>query len=121
MIQMLAEGFVRIHTQFGEMLFLQEDAERDGNSFFFENEYLRVQIRVFEKSGGTVYRSAEFICKQDLILHRVEFGMEMPLRPDEFIMYRSFIDAPAAGFVRYKKHGFYTGAENPFFTVLLKE
>ncbi len=113
---LLHGGSIRIFTCHGEMEITQKSCEDKGGEYHYETSYAKVKVTVFDKGGKTVYRSLMLECKTDLTLYRVDFITEFPSSASAFIAYRSFIDAPAAAFVRYENIGFYTGVENPFFT-----
>ena len=109
----LRSGSVLIETDKGDFEFSQ----RDCNAYRFENGSARVSVSVFDKGGDTAYKTVWITCKTDLVLYRISFIMPKPRELKELIFYKTFIDAPAAGFLRCGGFGFYTGAENPFFSV----
>ena len=82
-----------------------------------ENVFARFSLSVFDKGGETAYKTVLIDCKTDLVLYRISFIISKPKNQKEFVFYKTFINAPAAGFLRCGKFGFYTGAENPFFSV----
>jgi len=111
---LLQKGCIRISTSHGEINIGKEE-------YLWETSYAKVKVSVFDNGGDTVYRGLQLECKTDLELYRVDFITEFPFKPKAFIAYRSFVDAPAAAFVRYENSGFFTGVENPFFTMEERE
>jgi hypothetical protein len=104
----LRRGSVFIETDKGNF-------ELSQNSL--ENVFARFSLSVFDKGGEVAYKTVLIDCKTDLILYRISFIISKPKNQKEFVFYKTFINAPAAGFLRCGKFGFYTGAENPFFSV----
>ena len=92
----LRSGRVLIETDKGDFEFSQSDC----NAYRFENEFARVSVSVFDKGGVTAYRTVGINCKTDLVLYCVSFIIPKPVEMKEFIFYKTFIDAPAAGFLR---------------------
>lgn len=116
LLDLLQRGRIKISTSCGEMEISQGSCEYSRGEYLYEASYAKVKISVFDKGGDTVYRGLKLEPKTDLTLYRVDFITDFPSSPATFIAYRSFIDAPAAAFLRYRNIGFYTGVENPFFT-----
>lgn len=81
-----------------------------------ENDFAEFTVEIQSKGGKTVYKSLRIVCKRDLILCDVRFCLPAPQNKTEFVFYKTFINAPAAAFIRCGDLGFYTGVENPFFT-----
>lgn len=104
---------ILIETDKGNFAFSKSDL--NGNRF--ENEFAGFTASFFDKCGETVYKTVTVDCKTDLTVYRISFIIPKPKGLQEVIFYKTFIDAPAAGFLRCGEYGFYVGAENPFFTV----
>lgn len=115
-VHYLKSGIVRLETDKG--IFSLCDSLSDGDEYICENSVARFRISVFDKGGETVYKTVEVTCKTDLTLYSVSFVMDEVPTLQELVFYKSFINAPAAGFLRCGKEGFYTGVENPFFSVV---
>lgn len=114
-------GGIRIVTNRGEIVSdsgLEFDEKEEA---LLETAFAKVILSVYEKGGNTVYRSIRLLCKEELILYRIEFVTNFGQTPFQFIDYKSFLNAPAAAFVRYDNIGFYTGIENPFFSAMKDE
>lgn len=109
----LRSGKLLIETDMGTF----ELSQSECNAYSFENDFARFSVSVFDKGGETVYKTVCVNCKTDLVLYRISFIIPKPRELTEFIFYKTFIDAPAAGFLRCGSFGFYMGAENPFFSV----
>ena len=99
----LRSGSVFIETDKGNF-------ELSQNSL--ENVFARFSLSVFDKGGETAYKTVLIDCKTDLVLYRISFIISKPKNQKEFVFYKTFINAPAAGFLRCGKFGFYTGAVN---------
>lgn len=112
---LLANGKIRVLTDGGEFELTGRYASSGGSCAVLENDHVRMEASVFDKGGETVYRGVKVECRENLTLYRLEYELEIPEGMREFIFYRSFIDAPAAAFIRCEGAGFFTGAENPFF------
>ena len=104
---------ILIETDKGNFEFLSTDLEADR----YENELARFTAKLFCKGGETAYKTVTVQCKTEITLYRISFIIPKPQELTELIFYKTFIDAPAAGFLRCGEYGFYVGAENPFFTV----
>lgn len=110
----LQDAGICIETDKGDFE-LSQIALNDNRS---ENEFaIFTASSVFDKGGETAYRTLEVNSKADLVLYRISFILPKPQELMELVFYKTFIDAPAAGFLRCGEYGFYVGAENPFFTV----
>lgn len=114
----LRGGSILIETDKGDFAFSLSNCTATESGHVLENAVARFRIAVFNKGGETVYRTVSVECKTDLVLYRISFITQKPSELDELVFYKTFIDAPAAGFLRCGKFGFYTGAENPFFSVI---
>ena len=117
----LQNGSILIETDRGDFTLSLCDGIQKGNSHVFENAIARFEISVFDKGGETAYRTVSLACKTDLVLYRISFITQKPRAFKELVFYKTFINAPAAGFLRCGNRGFYTGAENPFFSVTEEE
>jgi len=113
---LLQQGTVSVITDTGVYDTSCLCAEKLSKSLLYETDVFTLCVRIFTKGGLTAYRSICLTCKQDLTLYRLDFALPCPADPEEFLFYRSFLDAPAAAFIRYAKEGLFTGIENPFFT-----
>lgn len=117
---LLTAGSVHIITDQGEAD-VQQMTEKGPGRYLLDTPFAQFTVSVFEKGRDTVYRTVAFTCKTDLTLYRIDFLTVFPGIYAEFIEYKSFINAPAAAFVRYDDIGFYTGVENPFFQASAEE
>lgn len=115
--EMLKSGTYLIATDRGDFFLGLDDCRFDGMAYLFENCFVRLAISMFDKGGETVYATVKIECKTDLVLYHVSFRIATPKAMQELVFYKSFIDAPAAGFLRCGEFGFYIGVENPFFHV----
>ncbi|MGN1410154.1 MAG: hypothetical protein ACI4XJ_08255 [Eubacteriales bacterium] len=113
---LLEFGNIRIVTDCGEIDLSRLSCMRENYVNVYETSFAKITVSVYEKSGKTVYRDIKLYCKSDLTLFRIDFLIDFPDVPKDFIEYKSFINAPAAAFIRYDDIGYYTGAENPFFS-----
>ena len=82
----------------------------------FENDFAKFTVEIKCKAKKMAYKILRIACKRDMILYDVKFCIPTPQDRTEFVFYKTFINAPAAAFVRCGERGFYTGIENPFFT-----
>lgn len=105
--KILSEGNITVCTDKGEITLPVEGAETD---------WAKLNVKVTNKGGKTFYRTLTVFCKSDLTLYEIRLSIPSPKEENEFVFYKTFINAPAAAFVRCGKRGFYTGVENPFFT-----
>ena len=120
-VDLLKNGTVICDTNMGSVSLSLKNCRFDGRKYTFENTFAYFTVNVFDKGGETAYKTVEIECKTDLILYRVSFFTASPLQMQDLIFYKSFIDAPAAGFLRCGPIGFYIGAENPFFSVVQRD
>lgn len=116
MYYLMEMGIVRLVTNLGDIVLEPKTASNQNRKNEYESSFAKVTSTMFDKGGDTVYRSIKLICKKELILYRIDFVTDFNRCPNEFVEYKSFLNAPAAAFVRYDTYGFYTGVENPFFS-----
>lgn len=120
LIPLLKGGNIRISTASGELDLSKLRGTAQGGETVYETPLARVTVSVFDKGGETAYRGVTIECREDLTLYRLDFLTDFSQTPREFVAYRSFINAPAAAFVRYDGMGYYTGVENPFFSMTIE-
>ena len=120
-INAFKNGAILIETDKGDFTFSLSDCIVEQGGHIFENSVACFKMSVFVKGGETAYRTVTIECKIDLTVYRISLITEKPSELKEFIFYKTFINAPAAGFLRCGRFGFYTGAENPFFSVAQNE
>lgn len=108
-------GTVCIDTEKGRVDLQQLPSRLKNGALEYQTAIGRIALRVYIKDGAAIYRSFLLTCKSDLVLKKVEYVTKFGVAPQSVVDYRSFIDAPAAAFVRYPETGVFTGLENPFF------
>jgi len=106
---MLLAGEICLYTDQGVMTICAGRKET-------ENDAASIQADIFDKGGDVVYRIVRLKCRKNLTLYRLEYLLEVPAEYGQFIEYKTFIEAPAAAFVRYGEESLFTGVENPFFS-----
>ncbi|MBQ4082216.1 MAG: hypothetical protein IJC55_02860 [Clostridia bacterium] len=118
---LLADASVCLSTDRGNITLCHTPQVFENNQYSYETDFCRVVVSVYDKGSQTVYRNITITCKEDLVLYRIDLLMQLPKRPNEFIEYKTLINAPAAALIRYQGTGLFTGAENPFFRATLQK
>ena len=113
--ELLDLGRVCVYTD-RETVFLGGTDTVSTSKMQYENDFAEFTVEIWNKGGKTLYKTLHISCKKDIILYDVKFCIPVPKNKTDFVFYKSFIDAPAAAFIRCGDRGFYTGVENPFFT-----
>ena len=113
--ELLDLGRVCVYTD-RETVFLGGTDTVSTSKMQYENDFAEFTVEIWNKGGKTLYKTLHISCKKDIILYDVKFCIPVPKNKTDFVFYKSFIDAPAAAFIRCGDCGFYTGVENPFFT-----
>ena len=120
LMELLRAGNIRIFTDSGMIDLSELRGVGDNAGTVYETPWARVTVFFYAKCGETVYRHFTVQCKENLTLYRIDFLTDFLREPRELLMYRSFLNAPAAAFARYGSIGYYTGVENPFFSTTVE-
>ncbi len=118
---MLQSGSINVYTDYGNVILSSENLVFKNGEYYYENDFANFQISIYDKNGKTHYRELKLLPKRKLTLYQIDFTIYAPQNQKDFIFYKTFINAPAAAFIRCEQTGFYTGIENPFFSAVAKD